>query len=263
LFLVALENYRCKIKITCYKNTDYGTINTSSTLVDDFGSIDDDDGLICDYGLITESSTLSFTNLVVKRKEALDSTWLTIRDISLPNEDALNFVYFDKYTLSRHSYDYKFELMNNSTVVYSMTGNIDCDFDSIYISDASNEYIVSLNLNYDFDNNQEVSYQTLLQSKYPVRIQNGLSDYDSGFIEGLPLPLDSRGNPTPEGAYKYKQSYISFLKNGLFKYIKTYKGDAWYASINPGIKINQGEYEGAESVKFAWTQMGDTPLYGT
>ena len=47
---------------------------------------------------------------------------------------------------------------------------------------------------------------------------------------------------------------------GLIKFIKTYRGDAWLVYVDSKIKIDQGEAEGAEPVKFSWTQIGDTPV---
>lgn len=229
MFSITLSNYNCKIKITSVKDgVDLGTI----------------------------------TGLKIKRKEYGDSTWTLLTTKSISIMDDFNYVFIDKYTLSRRTYVYSFIPMSGSTEETAVEYTIECNFDSIYIYDASDEYLLTLNLDYDYDSNEDITFQKLLQSKYPRRIQNGLSDYYTGYIEGIPLPLDANGNPTSIGAHKYKQAYISFLRNGLDKFIKTYKGDAWLVSVNASPKVNQ-DVEGAESIRFSWTQIGDTPEVDT
>lgn len=264
LFSISLDNYNCKIRITSlnlsstYNTIDYGLLSTP-IIYDDYGLISSAESRTEDFSVDIGGAT----HLTIQRKESDESTWLTILTKTITSDSDLSYVYIDKYTRSRRTYDYRFTLYAGDTIMYIFDDTIKCSFDAISVSDESDEFILDLNLDFDYDNNQKIIYQDLLQSKYPRQIRNGLSDYDTGYVEGLPLLRDSKGHYTTDFAHKYKQSYVSFLKNGLEKTIKTYKGDIWVVSVNAGVKVNQGDYEGAESVRFNWTQIADSPEYAS
>jgi hypothetical protein len=227
LFDITLSNYNCKIKIVSVKD---------------------------------EESLGSITSLKIRRREYLDAAWTIIKTIAITEADDLNYTYYDKYTRSRRTYEYRFSTYAGEIEVASVDYTIECNFDYLYISDASAEYILFLNLKYSEKSKTAAGYQELLQSKYPRKIQNGLSAYKIGTVEGIPLPLDARGNPTSVGAQKYKEQFMNFLENGLVKYIKGFRGEVRLVNIDPDPEIQSADAEGAEPVSFSWTEYGPAPL---
>lgn len=232
LFTFDLANYNCKIKITS----------------------------------VSDGEPAVGGKVIISREEDGDDTWVVIYTKYIWTASDFDYTFVDRYTLSNRTYNYKIDRYTGDEStgwIYedSTESSIECSFDGIYIYDASNEYILELNLDYDFDNNLGVFYQPLLQSKYPIRVQNGLSDYKTGYVEALPLPKDSNNCYTTDGAYLYKLNYISWLRNSLSKYIKTWKGDAIYVSVDPGVKLNQSNAPGADTVRFTFTEIDDAPTY--
>jgi hypothetical protein len=227
LFDIALENYGCKIKITSTKDAE------------PFASI---------------------TSVVVRRRELGDSIWDTIKTISVSSASSLNYTFIDKYTRSRRTYEYSFTPMNGSVPGTSVTQSIYCNFDSMLLEDSTATYVLDLNLDFDYDTNNSVLFQEALNSKYPFVIRNGLADYYSGSIEVLPLPLDANGRPTIVGSQKYKEQFISFLKNGKEKLLKLPRGQMWMVTIDAKPKVNKSNFEGAETVKFSFTETSPVPV---
>lgn len=261
MFVVSLDNEKCKIKIVCSQIADMGAVSLPASVSVEYGSVASD--LITNsmnYGTLEATTSIEGSTLVGLRREYGASTWTTIFTKPIVTYDDLNLTFFDKYTRSRRKYEYEFRLMLDGDAIYTYADSIKCNFDGVYVADEIEEYILIPDVSYDFDDANEIVFQKLLQRKYPRRIQNGLSDYQTGFIECVPMPLDEHGRYTHEDAYRFKMDYVSFLKNGLFKYIKTYKGDVWYAAVNSGIKVNQGEVDGKESVRFSFTEMADPPV---
>lgn len=227
LFDIAIENYGCKIKITSTKDAE---------------------------------TFASITSVVIKRKESDESVWDTIKTIAVTVAADLNYIFIDKYTRSRRTYDYSFTPMNGTTPGTPVTKSIYCDFDSMLIEDSTATYELDLNLDTDFDTNNSLIYQETLNSKYPFVISNGLSDYFSGSIEVLPLPLDANNRPTIVGSQKYKERFIDFLKNGNDKLLKLPRGQMWMVSIDAKPKLNKSDFEGAETVKFSFTETSAVPI---
>ncbi len=230
MFTMSLSNYDCKIKIT-----------SAST-----------------------GAALTAGKVVIQRREDGESTWYTLFTKTTSSISDLNYTFVDKYTRSRLTYHYKVIPYSGSegagwTAGTAVEHSIECNFDSLYISDDSDEYLIDLNLSYDITPNVKYTVQDLLQSKYPRFIQNGISDYNGGTFEGLLLNKDAYGRYTTSGSYKLKRIFADFLKNGANKYIKTPRGDAMLAFIKPDVTIKQHDYEDACSVSFSAVEAAAPP----
>jgi hypothetical protein len=139
--------------------------------------------------------------------------------------------------------------------------SIECNFDEIYITDFTDEYVLALDLDCDIDDpHDSIVVQEPINSRTPVITKTALTNYDSGFLEALPLSLDANGNFTTVGARKYKEDYIDFLKRSNKKFLKTNKGDAWLIYVTKSPKIIKKDVEEADTVRFSWTEIGDAPL---
>lgn len=234
LFDITLENYECKIKITStYEEAEVGE---------------------------GEEEPEPITSVVIERRELGDTDWDEIAVIEVEDEEDLNYEIIDRYTRSRRTYEYSFTPMNNDTAGTPVIKSIYCDFDSMLLEDSTATYILGLNLDPDFDTNNSIVFQETLNSKYPFVISNGLSDYYSGTIEVLPLPLDENGHPTVVGSQKFKERFIDFLKNGNEKLLKLPRGQMWMVTIGAKPKINKSDFEGAETVRFTFTETSPVPV---
>lgn len=227
MFDVTLSNYQCKIKIVSVKDEDA------------LGSI---------------------TSLKIRRREKGDTTWTIISTITVAAAEDLSYTYYDIYPRSRRTYEYHFTTYAGATEVASVDYEIECNFDEMYISDGTTEYLLFLNLKYSEKSKTAAGYQELLNSKYPRKIKNGLSAYFTGTVQGIPLPLDANGNPTKVGAQKYKDQFLDFLDNGNVKYIKGPRGEVRLVYIDPDPEIQDADAEGAEPVSFSWTEYSAAPL---
>lgn len=231
MFTISLLNYDCKIKIT-----------SAST-----------------------GAALTAGKVVIQRREDGESTWYTLFTKTTSSISDLNYVFVDKYTRSRLTYHYKVTPYSGSegsgwTAGTAVEDSIECNFDSLYISDDSDEYFIDLNLSYDISPNVKYTIQDLVQSKYPRFIQNGISDYEGGTFEGLLLNRDTNGRYVTTGSYKLKRTFKEFLKNGSKKYIKTPRGDAMLVFVKPDVTIKSSEYEDICPVSFSVVEAGDPPM---
>lgn len=228
MFSITLSNEKCKIKLTSAK-----------------------DG----------APLGSVTGVKIKRRELGDTSWTVIYTQAITSVDDFNYTFLDKYTRSRRTYEYKVIPMIGSTEETAVNTSIECNFDELYITDFATEYSLFLNADFDYDGHGSSVVQELMNSRTPIIIENAMSDYITGYVDAIPLPLDANGNPTSIGAQKYKEQFISFLKNKKNKYIKTNEGEAWLVYIHEPPKRNKAEAEGAASIKFSFTEIGDSPTH--
>lgn len=230
MFDITLSNSQCKVKIVSVKDAEA------------LGSI---------------------TSLKINRREKGDTAWTVISTIAVSTSANLSYTYYDIYPRSRRTYEYRFTTYAGATAVASVDYEIECNFDELYISDGTTEYLLFLNLKYNEKSKTAAGYQELLNSKYPRKIKNGLSAYFTGTVQGIPLPLDANGNPTGVGAQKYKEQFLGFLDNDNVKYIKGPRGEVRLVYIDADPEIQDADAEGAEPASFSWTEYGAAPLCDT
>jgi hypothetical protein len=118
LFTIALSNEKCKIKIVSAKD---GTA---------LGSV---------------------TGVKIKRRELGDTAWTVIFTKTVSSISGFDYTFYDKYTRSRRTYEYRVVPMVGSTEGTAVDTSIECNFDEIYITDFTDEYIVSLDIDFDID----------------------------------------------------------------------------------------------------------------
>lgn len=228
MFTIALSNEKCKIKIVSAKD---GTA---------LGSV---------------------TGVKIKRRELGDTAWTVIFTKTVSSINDFDYTFYDKYTRSRRTYEYRVVPMIGATEGTAVDKSIECNFDEIYISDTSAEYILVLDADFTHTMNASVMFQKTLNSQFPRVIRNSAAKYESGTVSAIPLPLDARGNPTSVGGQKFKEQFINFLINGEQKLLKTYEGHLWAVDIGDTPKEEKAEVEGASKVSFDWTETDITPTY--
>lgn len=203
----------------------------------------------------------TITKVKLKRRIHGTIPYVTIWEKAITTVDDFSFTVKDFNTKSRYTYDYMAMPCEGDNETIGITGEIKCDFADIYISDTTATYICKLNAkSTGLTRNRSYSKVETLGSKYPFIIRNGLTNYMSGTITGLFLPVPTSGNYTQEAtqtaeARDYKDAALDFLDNGISKTIKTFDGHMWYA-VTVEAKELDGEADGASEITFNWMEIG-------
>lgn len=205
------------------------------------------------------------TKVRIKRRKVGSQVWHTISEISIAKTSDFTFEYYDAGTRSRQTYNYMVIPVSGTTEGVGVSGTIECDFDGIYVSDATGEWICVLNPKYDYVLNFGVAYQKLLTGAYPKRIRNWNARYATGSVTGLFLPKDDNDQymDVPQivkKAREYKTAFLDALCNQHKKTIRTYDGHMWIVGVDDNPKEEFSEYDGASEITFNWTELEKAPF---
>lgn len=198
----------------------------------------------------------------IKRRVNGTSTWGLIGTVDIGTISNLSFYCYDITCRSKMTYDYAAVPVYESVEGDYIISTIKCEFDGIYVGDATASYIAFLNPKYSFQKNIPVSYVTPFNSKYPYRIQNGAANYSTGSISGLFLPM-SGCNFDLSNTSVYKDEVLEFLCNGRSKLVKCYDGKAWICGIDGNPKEEYSEFMDASEIQFNFTEIDDVPVVYT
>lgn len=208
----------------------------------------------------TTSSIGSISSVVIKRRYK-NASWTTIFTKSVSSVSDLTFSYDDPGARSGYSYDYivipRIGTMEQVGVMASCT----CKFTGIYIGDETGSFSALFNAEYTKQKNKQIAYITPLSGKYPRVVSNADTDYMSGSVTGLFVPVGDDCELNINQAHLYKNAVLDMLNNGKPKLLKLYNGDAWIVSIDQGAKENSSKFEGSSTISFNWTEIAalDTP----
>lgn len=207
--------------------------------------------------IATGTAVGNVSSVVLKKRYTGTSTWKNICTVEIESVDDFSFSYFDPDTRSGFSYDYiAVPVINNIEQVGVMT-SCTCKFNGIYIADSTSVWVALFNCEYNKIKNTQVSYILTLASRFPKRVSNASTNYYSGSVTGLFLPVDYSCEPLIEQANEYKNAVLDFLCNGRQKLLKTYDGNAWIVSIDSNPKENFSRFAGASTITFYWTEIGE------
>lgn len=200
----------------------------------------------------------------LKRRNHGEILWKLLKEIPITSVSDFTFTVYDNQTKSRRTYDYMVIPVTNDMEGIGIIGTVKCEFDGIYISDVYEEWICRLNPTYEYEKNISVGYIRTLHGRYPKRIRNGNSNYATGNVRGLFLPLDSSGDfvNMPEivqAAQEYKERLLEFLCNGRKKLLRIYDGHMWPISIDDKPKEVFSRFDGASETQFNWTEIDSVP----
>lgn len=208
----------------------------------------------------TAGSIGSISSVVLKRRYT-NSTWTTILTKSVSSLSDLTFIYDDVCVRSGYSYDYIVIPRIGTIEQVGVMASCSCKFTGIYIGDDTGSWVALFNSEYTKQKNKQVAYITPLSGKYPRVVSNADTDYMTGSVTGLFLPVGDDCEPDVANAYVYKNAVLDMLNNKKPKLLKLYNGDAWVVSIDQGVKENSSRFEGASTISFNWTEIAalDTP----
>lgn len=195
----------------------------------------------------------------------------TLIDKEVTNVSDLDVIYDDLEVLNGVSYLYIVYMATSDNIVErSGSATVTCSFEGLSIADATGSWKTafgtsSSQYSESYKRNRQVQYVTTLSGKFPHRVSNSASNYTTGSISALWVPLgEACGEPTfPEETNKYREAFIEFLANGRDKLLRTADGKAYIVSIDGEITENWNPVVKLSTVTFNWTQIGeiDKPRY--
>lgn len=197
------------------------------------------------------------SSVVLKKRYVGESVWFTIATVSISTKEDFSFVQFDADTRSGYTYEYVAIPIINNIEQAGVSTRCTCRFGGIYIADSTGAWVSLYNNEYSMQKNTQVSYILPLAGKYPRRVSNAGTNYMTGSVTGLFLPFDEVGYPIKEKAREYKDAVLEMLSNGKTKLLKTYDGNAWIISVDSTIKENFSLFDGASTISFNWTEIGE------
>lgn len=197
------------------------------------------------------------SSVVLKKRYAGASVWKNIATVEINTVSDFTFTHFDADTRSGATYNYVVVPVIDEVEQPGVLATCKCEFGGIYIGDSTGSWISLYNNEYSMQKNTQVSYITTLAGKFPRRVSNASTDYLSGSVTGLFLPFTETGFPMKEKAREYKDAVLQMLTNGKAKLLKTYDGNAWIVSVDATPKENFSLFDGASTISFNWTQIGE------
>ena len=207
-----------------------------------------------------DASTSLVDKITIKRKVHGTSTWTTIKTIAVTNISHFSFNLLDYGTKSKHSYDYGLFPSKLSIEEDGIIGEVNCDFDSLFIGTATIQHVAILNVKCVSKRSSNSVVTTPLYSKYPRHIQIGSANYSTGSASGIFTPYENDCKPIFTHIRQYKDALLDFLCNGTPKILKTPDGRAWYVAIGPNPGEDDSDISDAAGISFEWTEIGELPI---
>lgn len=169
---------------------------------------------------------------------------------------------YDVETISGITYTYRIKIMSGSTTIdTSTTKSCECRFRGISLSDATGTWCSDFGssdneLMKSMKKNNQVGYINTLTGKYPHRVINSDSNYYTGEINALFIPLNASGCPSFDDINAYRYELMEFLCNKYKKILKTGEGRAFIVSIDGAPEEVYNLRDDVTTVRFTWTQIG-------
>lgn len=206
----------------------------------------------------------SINKMVILRRISGSTDWNEITTITISSVADLTFNKIDILTLSGIRYEYSVDLKNNDEILESeIADGIECWFDGLFIGDFETQYVAGTNFKTDYITNQSVEYVETLNSKYPYRVSNGISNYCTGTSEGLFLELTSdKKGFKPDTYHTYSDRVLDFLRDGGTKILKTHDGHGWCVAIDNQPTKVYSDFLGLNAISFKWTEINAFPTSG-
>lgn len=202
--------------------------------------------------------------ILIKRKNANGSSWITLKTKTISTVNDLTFNAFDILVNSNCTYEYVIDVYKSNTLFESqLFDGIECWFDGMFIGNFERQYFAFANCQTETKRVTQVEYVTTLSGRTPYRVSNADTNYTTGTSKGLFFDLDSNGNPTPDYDHTFSEDVVDFLTDGSSKILKTGDGQIWYVSIGDAVELPfHDRYLGYNEIEFNWTEIGDVPPFG-
>ena len=209
------------------------------------------------------------TKAQIRRSINGANSYQTIYTKNISTVNDLTFSYTDSGVQYNRAYDYRaVVLASNDTViggsdVYNVSTSmvaassysVDLASQGIVIADSTGTWVSYFGNKYTKQMNSQVSYVTTLSGVVPRRVSNAQTNYRTGTVTGLFLPLNASCEVDIENAEQYKEEVLEMLNNGEPK-ILTIEGKQLCVSIDSGARETSSDFYGASTITFNYTQIG-------
>lgn len=198
------------------------------------------------------------SSIRIKRRRAGGYNWVTLFDVPIKEPHDLEFERYDRYAANGVGYEYALVPVVDNKEGYVNKNGITPRFVGCFLFEKDKGYSTDLEISKGtITRNKQTNVVTTLSNKYPVVINNGNSDYESGQFTMMFLPKDSTGEYTAEKAYEYREEIKAFLNDGKPKIMKLTDGRNWMICTTDGISENNDDIEGYVHHSFSWVEIGD------
>lgn len=198
------------------------------------------------------------SSIRVKRRRAGSYKWVTLFDVPVKEPRDLEFERYDRYAANGVSYEYALVPVVDNKEGYVNKNGITPHFVGCFLFEKDLGYNTDLEISKGtITRNRQTNVVTTLSGKYPVVINNGDADYESGQFTMMFMPKDSSGEYTTEGDYEYREEIKAFLNDGRPKIMKLTDGRIWMICTTNGVTENNDDIEHYVHHSFDWVEIGD------
>lgn len=237
---------------------DYGVVSIPSW---DYETI-----LDCNFNNNTSGGNIdisvsTITAVRVKRREVGTFDWYTLYDVPIENYGQLRFVIEDRFCPSGKEFEYAVVPVLVNTEGNYITNTIETSFNGVYLFDEKSMFKFYSNVSYGTNTSvQPIGMLQAINSKYPIVITNGESDYNQGVFNGdiLGTQFEDTRVIDKQAILKQHEALERFLKNKKPKFIKDWNGNIWLIMVisNPTVTYNNSFGMSVLNVSFGWAEQG-------
>jgi len=202
--------------------------------------------------------TDGITSVKIRRTQLGSDNWITIANIPVNEITSNSFIHYDITVRSNTDYQYILVPIQNGNNGNSTTPiNVRAKFRGVFIIDKTGAFNTEIELAIPKQQNKPTSIVETIKSKYPFFISNGVSNYRSGTVDGIFVPIDIDNCIIDfKNSWKNRERFNAFLYNNLPKLLKYESGEMWLIAVssNTITEIEQGHpYKVLTS--FEWTEI--------
>ena len=215
--------------------------------------------------LLTNNSTLGCVKVILNEELQHDRVVISRTELnrddylevaSLPNSNSM-IIYEDYYALPKTTYVYKAVSYNKNEIVGTYYNIVTHSLDGVVIADAYGHYTALSYKNiYPINRNDRFGFLTPMDRKTPIGVCNGLSNYDSGSVNGLFSEIKDECNIEYEDNTIFATAMRDWLNNGRAKLLKYHTGDCWIVGVN-GVNDDDTENNSLVYTSFNWTEIAN------
>lgn len=236
-------------------------------------SVEDDarqGGLLVKADRDNTSVIYVLTDITVTREEEETGKIVTMKTYAVESSTRAAFSFVDLSAIAGVYYTYTCEVKNGNNVLETLVASGMSTFDGLLIADENESWITrwgtsDSEFKIDLKRNTQVNYVTTLSGKMPHRVANANTNYVSGTVNALFVPLgENCGEPDfSTDPTLYREAFMEFLCNNNEKLLKLNDGRAYIVSIDSSPYENWNKRHQLSTVTFSWTEIGeiDKPKY--
>lgn len=206
-------------------------------------------------------SAEEISEVLIKRRPADSYQWTTLFSIPIETADSFHFEKFDRYARSQTDYVYalvpvaggiegKVERELNTNTVHS-------EFDGVFIMERDSGFSALANVTSQINKNHPTLVVAPIHRKYPYVFGNGNTNYYSGSLSAIFVPLGDDCLFDFKNGWKYRDKLLEFLCNGQAKILKLHDGRMWMVNVVDSPSESVSLHEFAPHIAFSWVEIDD------